>query len=772
MADDNLEAITILLRAKDKDFQRAMDRNNKLIARMTKDAGKNTTGMAKTVDANFARMGKSATALGKTFVAGLAAGAITTALDMVVNNIGQTVKGIATIGNEAKRSGLSAQAFQEWSYVADQNRIGVDALVDGFKELALRVDEFTVTGVGPAADALKRLGYSSDELKRKIKDPSELMLEMLGRMEGMDKAAQIRISDELFGGAAGERFVEILGQGENALRATIDRAHDMGAVLDEELIAKADVIDRKWADLSTRMGSYGKQFALALADMIPGLATTNLEDIFGTDALAKALLSDEAYAKFADLADISDANADSLSELAAASSALTADTDELANSLAAMAQIAEVSGNDVIADQMARAADNIAGLNAQLQMGMIDIDEYNALLSDTLTEALAAAGGLEQVSGIDMSALIAAIGAVTGQLSAATSQSDQLNASIARRPQSPAEAKSGLLADLNALGAQADAASDYVSEQERLQGLTRDQLALEREVASVRADATEKGLSLSDAQITEIASGNIAANASRNTGGGKSGASGSTPVDDNLREAERWIDRTRTALEKYEAELVQLEALNEAGYFAEAPETYARAVAQVTDSIDEEKWGNMRDGIEDVATSLLTAARNGDNLGQVLLDMLTDAAIRSAAEGLANTLAGIGSGRSSGGGFSGFLGAAISSIFGGARANGGGVQAGQAYLVNENTPNSELFVPSQSGAILNVGQAQRALASQSSGPQQIHLVVSGSAGSTFRSDVASISGPQSMIITRQAVKSQSNSSLARQQSMAQRGTSY
>ena len=44
-----------------------------------------------------------------------------------------------------------------------------------------------------------------------------------------------------------------------------------------------------------------------------------------------------------------------------------------------------------------------------------------------------------------------------------------------------------------------------------------------------------------------------------------------------------------------------------------------------------------------------------------------------------------------------------------ARAGGGPVQSGSAYLVNENTPNSEIFVPSVSGAILNVAQAQAAL---------------------------------------------------------------
>jgi len=42
----------------------------------------------------------------------------------------------------------------------------------------------------------------------------------------------------------------------------------------------------------------------------------------------------------------------------------------------------------------------------------------------------------------------------------------------------------------------------------------------------------------------------------------------------------------------------------------------------------------------------------------------------------------------------------------GARAFGGPVRAGLPYLVNEQTPNSEWFVPSMSGGILNVSQAQ------------------------------------------------------------------
>ncbi len=55
----------------------------------------------------------------------------------------------------------------------------------------------------------------------------------------------------------------------------------------------------------------------------------------------------------------------------------------------------------------------------------------------------------------------------------------------------------------------------------------------------------------------------------------------------------------------------------------------------------------------------------------------------------------------------------------GARAVGGPVRAGFPYLVNENTPRSEVFVPSLSGGILNVSQAQAAVRASMGGANKV-----------------------------------------------------
>jgi len=225
-----------------------------------RQATKATTGVGQA----FMRMG----GIAKAGLAGLAAGVVAGGVTGIVGQLGQVAKGLAAIGDEAKRAGVSAKVFQEWRFVAEQNRIGIDAMTDGLKELNLRADEFVQTGKGSASEAFQRLGYTSGELAKKLEDPSALLLEIIGRLGKFEKAAQIRIADEIFGGSAGERFVELIDQGEAGIKATIDRAHELGIVLDDELIKKAAEIDRRFNEISNTVGMTLKSAIVSAADSL------------------------------------------------------------------------------------------------------------------------------------------------------------------------------------------------------------------------------------------------------------------------------------------------------------------------------------------------------------------------------------------------------------------------------------------------------------------------------------------------------------------------
>lgn len=117
--------------------------------------------------------------------------------------------------------------------------------------------------------------------------------------------------------------------------------------------------------------------------------------------------------------------------------------------------------------------------------------------------------------------------------------------------------------------------------------------------------------------------------------------------------------------------------------------TFARESANVGKALNQfaaQSLDGMTDALADVVTGTKTAAEAFRNMANQIIGDLARIAIRQAITGpIASAL----------GGFPG-----IGSIFGGARATGGPVEAGKAYLVNENTPRSELFVPGVSGMIV------------------------------------------------------------------------
>lgn len=139
----------------------------------------------------------------------------------------------------------------------------------------------------------------------------------------------------------------------------------------------------------------------------------------------------------------------------------------------------------------------------------------------------------------------------------------------------------------------------------------------------------------------------------------------------------------------------------------------AAAITEVVEAAGEADVSPLVAGIRRISDGMIDAIANGQNLLQSFTKMLSQMALEALKADIGGLIGGLFGGPGVSGGGAGILGLGAS-LFGGARANGGPVRAGMPYLVNENTARSEIFVPSQSGAILNVPQAQRALGSSMS----------------------------------------------------------
>lgn len=263
MARTEEERLVIAVEARITDLEKGMARaqrtTEKRFGAMTKSAKQNSDAMQKAMQGASKGMNM---ALAKFGIGGLGFGAITA-------SVNTAMKSIIALGDEAKTAGLKVESFQLWRRVADENRISVDALVDSFKELAIRGDEYAKTGKGSAADAFAKLGMSPDEVKQRIKNPSDLMLELIDRTRRLkDTASGIRLFDEMFGGG-GEQFVRLIEQGRAGIESSLNEAQKMGGVMDENFIKRAEEVDKKFNQIANTIGSTLKA---AIVDAVGALS--------------------------------------------------------------------------------------------------------------------------------------------------------------------------------------------------------------------------------------------------------------------------------------------------------------------------------------------------------------------------------------------------------------------------------------------------------------------------------------------------------------------
>ncbi|WOC14565.1 hypothetical protein [Pseudochrobactrum sp. MP213Fo] len=173
-------------------------------------------------------------------------------IGLSVQGIKQIVSDIAGVEFAAKRAGLSIKSFQQMKYVAETNRIEVGAMSDAFRELTLRASEYAQTGKGAGAQAFAQLGMSPAEVKQRLKDPADLMLEIIDRTRRLkDTASGINLFDKMLGGQGGEQFVSLIEQGRDRLTETIKEGEELGRVLSDDVVNAAADVDKKFQDLAS-----------------------------------------------------------------------------------------------------------------------------------------------------------------------------------------------------------------------------------------------------------------------------------------------------------------------------------------------------------------------------------------------------------------------------------------------------------------------------------------------------------------------------------------
>ncbi len=268
MATETTERLQVLVESRVTDFDKGMRSVERRMAKMERQlsgdlktverASRNAARVMERefdrstsrIEAQFAGIRTAArAAMAGLGAIGIGVGAFS--LGAAVSSINRQTAAIADLRAEARRAGVEFEAFQRIKFAGEQQRVSIDAITDGLKELQLRADEFIVTGKGSGAEAFQRLGYTAKSLATAMQDPVAAFDEIIGKIADLDgRGAQIRVSDELFGGTGGEQFVQILAN-VRQFREDMGKA----SVLTDQTADNADEVNRRFNEIANVIGT-------------------------------------------------------------------------------------------------------------------------------------------------------------------------------------------------------------------------------------------------------------------------------------------------------------------------------------------------------------------------------------------------------------------------------------------------------------------------------------------------------------------------------------
>jgi len=380
---------------------------------MEADMKRASTGVNQSLASVTAGVGKFAAAFGVGFLAG---GAVA-ALEGIARAGRETIRAIAEIGDEAKRAGVAVEAFQEWRYVAEQNRISFDALTDGFKEMNLRADEFVQTGAGPAAEAFARLGFNAEQVAEQLKDPSAMMLEIIGRLEGMEQAAQIRIADELFGGTGGERFVELLEQGQRGIEGQIERARELGLVMDADMIQKAQDLDARFNEVSARLTAVWRAGVVGAAEFFGFIEEERAKlDLVANDA--ERVIGEVLAGQLQQQAEVAQETVEIINSLGSEYENLGAEAAALSVELNNAALAMQGLGNTEAAAELTRLSAELGEASRGFEDGTLSGDQFAEKLGEVVENVDLTVSAMDELDRASLGGVISSVQSLLGWIQA------------------------------------------------------------------------------------------------------------------------------------------------------------------------------------------------------------------------------------------------------------------------------------------------------------------------------------------------------------------
>lgn len=617
------------------------------------------------VDGAVASM-RAAAGVAKSALGGLAAGLVG---GLAAGGFASAIKSVVDYGDHlndlSKATGASVEQLSFLDYAAKQSGSTLDGLVGSISKLQKNLADVAKGDGKEAGKALRDLGLDARQLAQlDLVTQLGTLADALGKVK--NPAERAALAQSVFGKSARD-LLPLLSAGGNGIKAMADRFVELGGVVTQAQADKFDSLNDSLVDFQTAIGGVGRNIAEAISGPLTSFAQWLVE---APDKVATSLSKITGQFKVW------------ASELKVA----------LAEADAATAEgLSKITGGAFFEK---RLQDATAELN-QARDGLKQAQEalaYNSGEAPKPTNGAAVLGKANTIAEVSTGLTDAQQKAVEKLNQAQDTYLDGLRKQLILQGNNTELAK--VQADI-ALGAAAkfDAGTQQTA------------LALAEQVDLLN---DRKKLQEESAEVEEYMTGVVRERAQLEA----------KAVTELAAKRAQVLESLATPLEKYTARIKELIDNGIQG------EKLAYGIKLARDELDsaDQATKDLKNTAQELGLTFSSAFEDaivaGKSFSDVLQGIAQDIARlfirKNITEPLVNVL-------SSALGNAGGIGSFISNIFGGARASGarasgGPVAAGSAYLVGERGP--ELFVPGMSGGILPNGGGQLPVVVNNYGPRQ------------------------------------------------------
>ena len=251
-----------------------MKRGSKSVKKFRRSAMASFAGIGKNVATATLRIGKYLAIVGGAAMAATVAAFVATA------------NAIDKVAKVSARLGIGVGQLQGLHLAAKLSGIETNTLDMALQRMTRRVAEAAL-GMGESQKALEELGLSAEDMAKK--SPDEMLMDVANALQGVpSQADKVRLAFKLFD-SEGVAMVQMLAQGEEGLRAFMDRANELGLGLSDRQAAAVEAFNDSMTILGATIKGVVQQAVVRIAPYLTAFTeqmskgSANAE-LFGTIA--------------------------------------------------------------------------------------------------------------------------------------------------------------------------------------------------------------------------------------------------------------------------------------------------------------------------------------------------------------------------------------------------------------------------------------------------------------------------------------------------------